>query len=441
VSDKDVGDRARGIWEEKGSPSDQSGEQQAGDWHEATRQTGAYERETTRRAEGAYNARGGGESTPEQAAQDWTGAQKGIVKDFVCERTDDWTALIARATLWTGVPPGNATTELTAVKSKLTELKTHLDSKDDLAERATLITDAEGLIDAWITTHGSGPGAAKADLLLMLKMHTLAYERRRRLKMKHIQDTYGIKVNSTIGIQRSKEGFTAAGNPTSLQTIAATTGLSLFSLEELDMLATVFSNYSPLLGPSRDPALGPQPLEYFSRFKLGLDPGADDLIDAPVTSPGDFGVTIDDTIAMYDKSNRDTLDFPTTQQQFRGTIEHELSHALIEPLLSAGGTTMLVKFADEMKFWDGDIATSIYTVPDDEAATKLAAETAGAEAPPTDYAQSTAQEDLAETVMIFFEDPKDLEARCPLRFKWIKDNLSTVLGPEYMKKINAPVTI
>jgi hypothetical protein len=430
VTDKQISDRAAGIWEEKGSPANQTTEQQAADWGEGTRQAGAMERETTRRAAEAHQARGGGPSTDAQAAADWTGAEKGIAKDFICARTDDWKVLLAKAALWTGVPAGAAQTELTAIKSKLTELQEHLDKEDDLGARLTLITAAETLVDAWIASHGSGNGAVKADHLLLLKMHTLAYERRRRLKMLHIQDTYGIKFNSTVGIQRHKAGFTAPGNPTALNQIAATTGLSLFSLEELDMIITVFSNYAPLLGKGRDATLGAQPLNFFTRFKVGLDPGANPATDAPVSSPGDFGVTIGDTITMYDKSSTDTFDFATTQQQFRGTIEHELSHALLEPLLTGGGT-MIQKFATDMKFWDGAIAVAKYP-------SAAAAIAASVEPPPTNYGRKTAQEDLAETMMFFFEDPKDLETRCPKRFKWVKDNLGSVLGPEHMKKINAP---
>lgn len=431
VTDKQISDRAVGIWQEKGSPANQTAEQQGADWSEATRQTGAMERETTRRAQAAHKARGGGVSTDAEAAADWLGAEKAIAKDFICERTDDWGVLLAKAALWSGVPTGAPQTELTAIQTKLRELFAHLNRQDDLAARLTLITDAEGLIDAWIASHGSGNGAVKADHLLLLKMHTLAYERRRRLKMLHIQDNYGIKFNSVVGVQRHKAAFTAPGNPTTIQQIGATTGLSLFSLEELDMLITVFSNYAPLLGKGRDASLGAQPLKWFTRFKVGLDQGNNPATDAPVKSPGDFGVTIGDTITMYDKSNRDVLDFPTTQQQFRGTIEHELSHALLEPLLAAGGGTMIQKFATDMKFWDGAIAVAKYP-------SAVAAKAAGVEPPPTDYGRKTAQEDLAETMMFFFEDPKKLEADCPKRFKWVKDNLGSVLGPEHMKKINAP---
>src|SRR6188472_2336597 len=95
LDDGKIGDRAYGIWEQQGA-----------DWNEAKRQTGGMERETTRRAEANYNARGGGESTPEQAQQDWAKAEKSIVTDFRCERYEDWTKLLARGALWGGVAGG-----------------------------------------------------------------------------------------------------------------------------------------------------------------------------------------------------------------------------------------------------------------------------------------------------------------------------------------------
>ncbi len=428
LDDGKIGDRAYGIWEEQGSKTGQTMEQQGADWNEAKRQTGGMERETTRRAEANYNARGGGESTPEQAQQDWAKAEKSIVTDFRCERYEDWTKLLARGALWGGVAGGAPTSDLTAIKTKLGELQLHLRNKDDLGERLTLITGAEGLIDGWISAHGSGPGAAKADELLMLKLHSLSYERRRRLKQVKIQDTYGIKTNNLTGLMRHKQAFTKGANATSLAQIEQLTTVSLFSLEELDMLIDVFSNYGPLLGKERDTTtLGAQPLDNFTRFGVGLDEGANPNVNQPVRSPGDFGVTIGDTITMYDKSNRDTLDFPTTQQQFRGTIEHELSHALLESL-PGGGTTMIQKFATDTDYWGGNVFASKYPSP-------TAATTANSELPPTSYGRKTAQEDLAECMMFFFEDPKDLETRCPKRFAWIKTNIGPKLGPEHMKKI------
>ena len=89
---------------------------------------------------------------------------------------------------------------------------------------------------------------------------------------------------------------------------------------------------------------------------------------------------------------------------------------------------MIQKFATDTDYWGGNVFASKYPSP-------TAATTANSELPPTSYGRKNAQEDLAECMMFFFEDPKDLETRCPKRFAWIKTNIGPKLGPEHMKKI------
>jgi hypothetical protein len=149
-----------------------------------------------------------------------------------------------------------------------------------------------------------------------------------------------------------------------------------------------------------------------------------------VTFPGSQNVT------MYDNA-LSLVDFASSGQQFRGTIEHEFSHALIEPIQTGQNRTMIDDFADAMDFWDG-INLSNYWQDDvngilDAPATRNDAGLQNVECPITDYGMTNAQEDLAEAMMFFFEDPAKLQSDCPERFTFIADNIGQYLNQEYMQ--------
>jgi hypothetical protein len=151
---------------------------------------------------------------------------------------------------------------------------------------------------------------------------------------------------------------------------------------------------------------------------------------------------------MFDYAHT-PIDFKTSPQQFRGTLTHELSHALIEDLVTGvGAQPMITQFAATQRFWDGGALLSSYWRPPgaagdncDEDATRKAAKRAGVEAPKTGYAMTNAMEDLAESLMFFFEDPSALLASCPERFAFIRDNLGTYFDPEHMRTLPVPAPV
>jgi hypothetical protein len=352
---------------------------------------------------------------------------------FVCERADSWNALLSQAGLWTVAGADEKqTSDLAVLKGKLSDLGRSVVQGEDLAERERLINDAEQTVEAWVAAHrGSNP--AKADEVTKLKLHTLDYERRRLLKMKAIEDSYGIRISGARGVERARDSSTAEGNPVTLQRVAELAGKSLFNLEELDLLAEALGRYAPLLGGRRASGLGPQPLTHFARQQFGLTRGTDPGADEPLRTESESGGHVGETILIYGRA-RELVDFDTWQKNFRGTVEHELSHALIEPLRAGGHDTMLQKFRTDLGYWDIDDAASSHKAHSHGAA-KMRAAQAGKEAPPTAYGLENVREDLAETMMLFFEDPATLEKQHPERYLWVRANLQDVLSPDYLASL------
>ena len=102
------------------------------------------------------------------------------------------------------------------------------------------------------------------------------------------------------------------------------------------------------------------------------------------------------TFAMYKHGETATPDFADIDKQIEGTAIHEIAHGVF-------------KYA-EPDF----IATFDYWLDRDTKSNKK-----GAEPPPTDYGQTSAGEDLAETAMLYFLDRPRLEKSCPLRCAWM----------------------
>jgi hypothetical protein len=118
--------------------------------------------------------------------------------------------------------------------------------------------------------------------------------------------------------------------------------------------------------------------EYFSSTKsVGLFDSVTDLKDDRYIPKG-----------KTEASNRTTLE---------ANAIHEMSHGLIEPIY-------LKQWVDKLDFWfdedteSGDIA---------------------AEEPPTGYGHTSAGEDLAESVAIYFTNRPALKLKCPEREKFI----------------------
>ncbi|MCB0114771.1 MAG: hypothetical protein KDD84_11805, partial [Caldilineaceae bacterium] len=252
-------------------------------------------------------------------------------------------------------------------------------------------------------------------------------ERQKEILIRKIRDDYGIDLNQNAGVQAVRDAY-----PNAPEAVRNGLRARAWTLQELQDVDRALSHYSALLGANRPGVLGAQPITTFSRLEQGIDEDTPSGILDNTTA----GETFTNNITMFDEG-RDIRDFaadksaPTAdelRQGFRGTIEHELSHGLIESI-PVNGQTMLEEFADQMTFWD-DVSTCHYNDPLRPNSKQRRRELAiadGAEVPITMYGTTDAYEDLAESMMFYFEDPTRLAAECPERFAFIRDNVQPIL--------------
>jgi hypothetical protein len=260
-----------------------------------------------------------------------------------------------------------------------------------------------------------------------------------------IETTYGFSLDNEQGLQALHGLF--KGNQTK-QAVGDVARMKAWTLEELQYLDQALKNYAPLLGSARPATLGAQPLTSLSRAEMRVAPNGNNdfgIKTRPTVSGTTFGSA--QNITMFSEAHK-PYDFTTGEQQFRGTVEHELSHALIEKLpatVKGKQTTLIEKYWKVMPFWKGRALSSYWRQSGgkgttqgskmDNDATKKAAKKAKVEVPITDYGMSSAQEDLAEAMMFFFEDPQGLKDKCPERFQFLLDNLKDNLDPEHIKRV------
>ncbi len=245
---------------------------------------------------------------------------------------------------------------------------------------------------------------------------------------KRIKDNYGVDLDQDAGVKAIQKSYKKA--PPAIRN-----GLKAkdWTLQELQDVETALSRYGALLGANRDQSLGAQPVTTFSRLEKGIDDNSASGVLDDTTAGETF--TASKNISMFDAGTTVT-DFaknkakPTKEEYrkgFRGTIEHELSHALIENLRVGGGKKIIRQFVAAVSFWSG-IFTA--THGGNSKGQKIAnAQLAGTEIPPTKYGATDAYEDLAESLMFYFEEPGTLQTKCPEHYQFIKDVIEPILKP------------
>lgn len=283
---------------------------------------------------------------------------------------------------------------------------------DSIAERVTALDNLENALKAQQAMEPKNKLVAKSLVQVATWKAQLEIIQR-------IHDKYGITIQNKAGVNAIKGQYTRVD-----ATVLNSLEIREWTTQELIMVEQALSKYAGLLGPERTKkGLAPQGITTFSRLKQGIDKNArtgeldtttcgETFKNAKNISMFDAGTSVSD-FAKFKL-------FPTKKAKekgFRGTIEHELSHAVIEKLEVETAKEALPTFTTAMSdFWT-DAVTAKY-------ASRSEARKKGIEAPITDYGATLAQEDLAEAMMFFFEDPKKLKSQCPKRFKFIEEKVA-----------------
>jgi hypothetical protein len=404
---------ARGaeITAERGSSKPRT---QLQDYLEGMSQVRATEAETDRRAAAKFKAKGVAKQDFLDDLIDRLMAGIEIAAEFTCDRLADWTKLLAHPTLWD--PKGvdvKAVPKLKAVRDHIVKLTKLLTGHDLKAQRKAIEateTAIDGLLNPWETGLGD-----RVDLLILVKRYTLGHERRKLIIAERIADKYGIRLDTMELIKANKKTY----GTKSLEKFVEMQEPEVFSMQELNAIETILQRYAPVLGKNRPKAHGAQPLKYFGRTRYGIDhDSAGVAVRDPATRGESFAKS--KTVGMYD-SGATASQFPTGMQQFRGTFAHELAHALIEDVKNKAGEKTIQRYAVATGVWTSRNVTPYQA--DTNQKTWDAMKAAGKEPPITTYGATNAGEDLADAIKYLFEDPAKLKTDCPIRYRWILQNL------------------
>lgn len=220
-----------------------------------------------------------------------------------------------------------------------------------------------------------------------------------------VSSTYGIDVSS-VKAMKALKGANKKASQAQLDKISKRPWL----YKELQAIERALAHYAPILGKNRagsTRAKDPQELVAVGKLeeRLGVAKGK------TVFKPTVMGTYFSDsqTFAMYKHGETATPDFADIDKQIEGTAIHEIAHGIFQ-----------YAEADFVKTFD-------YWLDADTASNKQ-----GAEPPPTNYGQTSAAEDLAETAMLYFLDRPRLEKACPLRTAFM-DKLVKGWEPEPLK--------
>ena len=211
--------------------------------------------------------------------------------------------------------------------------------------------------------------------------------------IKSITSKYDVDVSSLKAIKALK-----GGNKAAPQAMLDKIKTRAWLYKELAALERALGHFAPVLGFMRRLSTrsgSAQEIVAVGKLetRLGVKEGK------TIWKPGVLGTyfSADKTFAMYKHGETATPVFATVEKELEGTAVHEIAHGVFQ-----------YAEADWLKTFD-------YWLDADTARGK-----AGAEAPPTDYGQTSVAEDLAESVMLYFLDRPRLEKSCPKRCAFIK---------------------
>jgi hypothetical protein len=211
--------------------------------------------------------------------------------------------------------------------------------------------------------------------------------------IRSISSSYGIDVSS-VKAMKALKGVNKSAPKNMLDKIKSRPWL----YRELKAVERALRHFSRVLGAARafsTRAAAPQELVAIGKLETRLGVKEGKTVWKPSVMGTYFGSY--QTFAMYKHGETATPDFADIDKQIEGTAVHEIAHGIFD-----------YAEADWVKTFD-------YWLDADTASGK-----AGAEAPPTDYGQTSAAEDLAESVMLYFLDRPRLEKSSPKRCAFIR---------------------
>lgn len=223
-----------------------------------------------------------------------------------------------------------------------------------------------------------------------------------------MKDKYGITVDSSAGVKAIKKDYTDApqGVRDGLKT-------KRWEYKELQALEKALKHFAPVLGGQRAKSSRSgkkQEVKTISKVAQGIDEDTEDG-ELDTTTMGEYFKS-SGNLSLFKAGTDSTVDFEDNMKQLEGTAVHEMAHVMFGVKES--------NWAAKLAYWT-------------DVDTKSGAD--GAEEPPTAYGKTNAGEDLAESTMMYFVAPGEMDA-CPERKKLLKGYVAewTKKTPSKQKK-------
>jgi hypothetical protein len=206
-----------------------------------------------------------------------------------------------------------------------------------------------------------------------------------------IRTKYGIEISSVKSVDAVRAHYDQPAAE-----VRAAVQTDSWQFRELAALERALAHFAPILGEERKSSTrqgADQEVTTAGKSVQSIDTNTPEGKLDPKTL-GEF-FKESKNFTMFQRGEVSTIDFPgDNEKQLEATAVHEIAHGLMKYAID--------DFMAATGYWTDEITKS---------------GKADAEAPPTPYGQTNAREDLSESVMMLFVDPKRLSVPCPKRFE------------------------
>jgi hypothetical protein len=205
-----------------------------------------------------------------------------------------------------------------------------------------------------------------------------------------IKANYGVEISSLKSVEAVRKHYDAPP-----EAVRKSVKTDTWEFRELVALERALAHFAPILGEKRS---------HSTRKDADQEVTSAGKGEQSITKNTAAGTLDPDTLGEFFKESKNfttfepgetsTIDFPgDNAKQLEATAVHEIAHGLMKYAIG--------EFMAATEFWTDEDTKS---------------GKAGAEAPPTPYGNKNAREDLSESVMMYFVEPKRLSDPCPKRF-------------------------
>jgi hypothetical protein len=212
--------------------------------------------------------------------------------------------------------------------------------------------------------------------------------------IKRIKDQYGVDISSVRAVKATVDAYAKAPKKERDKVKTAP-----WLMRELRATERALKHYARILGTNRalsTRAGDAQEVTDIGKANLSIT----QMNEKGVIDPNTLGeyYRSDKTFAIYTPGEDYVQDLPTVDKQLEATIVHEIAHGVMYYALP--------EFTTMSGYWL-------------DSRTKSGAK--DAEPPCTKYGQTSAGEDLSETMRWYFMLPERLKKDCPKRYAWAKE--------------------